>query len=455
MNLSGRGVQDLAIYRRSDGGNSQNTNLTQMITLPLTRMAIRLALASVLSNWLHAEVAGDFTYTLNEGAVTISGFPVSYGGSVVIPSVIEGSPVIRIGDSAFMDCADITDVTIPSSVTSIGKSAFRRCSMLSSVVMSAGLNRIESMAFHWSGVKSVNLPNTLTYLGASAFEDCESLESVTIPLSLTDIQNATFFNCIKLNGISLPASTKSIGASAFRQCYSLSGIRIPKGVALIGMAAFGDCISLRDIVIEKGVSTIGDEAFGECAAIETISIPESVRSIKPGAFRNCTRLSRAVFAGDAPSGFLMFENCSADFRVYYRDGKAGFSWPKWGSYPTQPIGAEIAIQQPTGTYLVDGKSNRSFGTRRLGSKANRRKFRITNIGTESLTGIAITKKGTHPRDFTVSSPKKSTLQPGETAVFDVRFSPKKTGSRTAKINIRSSDLNESTFSVLVSGSGIK
>ena len=72
-----------------------------------------------------------FTYTTNNGAITIAGY-TGAGGAVSIPSVIYGLPVVAIGDHAFQGTS-VTSVTIPEGVTNIGNYAFQGCAGLASV----------------------------------------------------------------------------------------------------------------------------------------------------------------------------------------------------------------------------------------------------------------------------------------------------------------------------------
>jgi hypothetical protein len=80
---------------------------------------------------------GDFTYTDNGMAITITDYPTTARGDVVIPTMILGKPVISIANSAFSYCSALTSVTIPSSVTSIGIGVFDQCSNLVSLTMVA------------------------------------------------------------------------------------------------------------------------------------------------------------------------------------------------------------------------------------------------------------------------------------------------------------------------------
>jgi hypothetical protein len=74
---------------------------------------------------------GDFTYTVSYGTVTITGYSCPLKPTeVVIPTTIDGMPVVIIRSSAFNNCRGLTSVTIPASVTSIGHGAFKGCKRL-------------------------------------------------------------------------------------------------------------------------------------------------------------------------------------------------------------------------------------------------------------------------------------------------------------------------------------
>ena len=78
----------------------------------------------------------------------------SYFGVVNIPEEVtymgRTRKVTSIGDRAFLDCYDLTSVTIPNSVTSIGNDAFYNC----------------------YGLTSITIPNSVTTIGDYAFYRC-------------------------------------------------------------------------------------------------------------------------------------------------------------------------------------------------------------------------------------------------------------------------------------------
>ena len=95
-----------------------------------------IALALVLPNMAFALQWGDFTYTESGGTITITEYACHAGGAV-IPSAIDGKPVLYIGPFAFSWCTGLTSVIIPDRVTSIGYRAFTYCSGLTIIVVDA------------------------------------------------------------------------------------------------------------------------------------------------------------------------------------------------------------------------------------------------------------------------------------------------------------------------------
>lgn len=116
---------------------------------------------------------------------------------------------------------------------------------------------------------------------------------------------------------------------------------------------------------------------------------------------------------------------------------------------------EIAVEQPVGTNLSDGSASISFGSVGLGSKSSDFTFTIKNTGAGNLTGLAITKNGANPVDFTVtSSPVAPVAGPSGTTVFTVQFAPVAAGSRSAVIHIASNDSDENPFDINLTGTGL-
>ena len=113
-----------------------------------------------------AAKADDFTYTLRDGAATITGYS-GPGGAVTIPSTMEGRAVASIGLAAFEGCNTLTSVTIPDSVTSIGGKAFFDCPRLTGVYFGGNAPILGSGVFDGDGSATIYYSPGTTGWGAT------------------------------------------------------------------------------------------------------------------------------------------------------------------------------------------------------------------------------------------------------------------------------------------------
>jgi subtilase family serine protease len=295
----------------------------------------------------------DFSYTTNNGTITITAY-TGAGGALTIPSSITGLTVASIGDSAFQGNTNLTSVTIPNGVTSIGQFAFYQCSILTNVnipssVISIGdyafdycykledfvvdnsnsaysspegilFNKNQTVLVQFPAGRGGNyiIPDSVTDVGAGAFLYCTSLLSVTIPNSVTTIGAYGFDNCSSLVSVVIPDSVTSIGDYAFTFCTNLINVEIGNGVTSLGQEAFFYCSSLTTVAIGNSVNSIGSSAFGSCFSLPCITLPNSVIDIGDYAFSGCLKMSNAIIgSGVVTIGDGAFINCSDLTEIYF------------------------------------------------------------------------------------------------------------------------------------------
>ena len=240
-----------------------------------------------------AAVQAQFTYTTNNGTITLTGY-TGAGGAVLISNF-----VTSIGDGAFENCTTVTSVTIPDSVTNIGDSAFSQTGM-TSVVIPSSVTCIGEYEFANSySLTSAIIPGSVTSIPEGAFDQCTSLTNATIPASTTNIGDYAFFST-SLTSVTIPEGIPSIGDSAFSECYRLTNITIPSSVTKIGNGAFWLCENLTRVAIPDSITSIGAQAFYECSALTSVAIPASVTTIGPGAFGECSKLTAITVDADNP-----------------------------------------------------------------------------------------------------------------------------------------------------------
>ena len=162
------------------------------------------ATGSILANNLTSgDWSGNFKFVIRtnqigNGTAITSENLATYGiktvGDVVIPEYVTDDDNTRhavtgIGDYAFLDCNEMTSVTIADSVTEIGTGAFVNCSKLSRAAV----------------------PNSVRSIGNSAFDGCISLSSISYNGNEYDLSNIE--PAFVENGV-------SVGSHVFEHSYN-------------------------------------------------------------------------------------------------------------------------------------------------------------------------------------------------------------------------------------------
>lgn len=222
-----------------------------------------------------------------------------------------GKVLKKIGESAFRNCENLTEIVLPDGLKEIGKEAFHQCKKLESVIFPKTLKSIGEEAFSGCvNLKNVVFPDSITDIECRAFENCKRLESVILPQKLSGLRLEAFKCCKNLKDIVIPDSVKAIEFGAFKFCDNLQGIIIPNSVERIGKEAFSNCEKLSSIHFGKGLEKIEKEAFAYCTNLKEIVFSDSLRSIGEGAFRN-TGIEQLHFGeGLVKIEKKAFESCS-------------------------------------------------------------------------------------------------------------------------------------------------
>lgn len=261
-----------------------------------------------------AEQFGLFTYEVFGNAISITDYPDTATGAVVIPDTIDNKPVTVIDVGAFNAVVGMTSVVIPSTVTTIGSDAFALCTGLTSVTFTG--------------------PSSVTSIGSTAFLGCSALTGITIPNGVTAIEDATFVGCSSLTSLEIPPSVEIIGESTFDNCDSLVSVSLPEGMTSLGVFAFFDCDALTSIHLPASLTNMGRSSFQDCDLLESV-----------------------FFTGKAPTmGDTVFDSpaINSELRIYFFNGKSGFSAPLWTPIETQPgyVSVNMGPENPLSPWLI-------------------------------------------------------------------------------------------------------
>lgn len=145
--------------------------------------------------------------------------------------------------------------------------------------------------------------------------------------------------------------------------------------------------------------------------------------------------------------------------TYYLVARSGGGYGNAGQYTirgTLPAGGSSSTRSPEISIRMQGIELRdtsaiSFGTATIGTSITRT-FTVANRGTGTLSLSPLSTAG-WPRGFSlVSNLGRTSLAPGQSTTFSVRFHPSLAGSASGQITLRSSDANEAAFEMRLSAS---
>ncbi len=203
-----------------------------------------------------------------------------HGYGAHLKSLKLGKYTKTIGNSAFYDTENLTELNLPDTLVSIGDDVF------------AGSN-----------ITKLVLPDSLESIGERTFGWCEKLTSITWPNNnaFTEIPFRAFASCTSLPDAafaSLPPWVTTIGEEAFSDC-GFTKLAIPATITSIGAGAFAGGEKLKSLTFEDGSKalTIGENAFTACTGLSgtTIILPKRVDT-----------LSRLAFAGVADGEYKYY-----------------------------------------------------------------------------------------------------------------------------------------------------
>ncbi len=242
-----------------------------------------------------------------------------------------------IASSAFIDCTNISTLTIASGINRIGASAFEGCTSITSVTLNSGLSEISASTFkNCTSLEDVTLPDTVRMVGNYAFDGCVKVSNLdlskltsigdyafrntliptpTFSPSITNIGAYAFYGCSEIDSVELNTNTgvtTTIKQFAFANCPNITSVVLSKGSFMESNVFTGDtnvevlhtrgeygldslfgeskdavAKKITEIEILEGTTAIEAKAFAGCLSVTTIIIPETVTKIGNEAFMEC------------------------------------------------------------------------------------------------------------------------------------------------------------------------
>jgi|GEM_PF-2534333 len=291
----------------------------------------------------------DFTYIVQDNEAIITSCKNTALTDIVIPSEIEGVPVVGVSaifDDNYYAQTSVKSVTFPDSVRFIDEKVFafdsaynsrtvktitfgkgislitakmlEYCPSLESVIISDDNPYYSSTGYLVKSketgkpvayIRGGNNENTVTEDGVTYLADksavikCDSEKAgdYVMPESVEFIASGAFANCKKLESVKLSSGVTEITYMAFSGCSSLKSIELPDSVISIGDRSF-ESSGLESLDLPSGLETIGVMAF-YAVPIKSLALPNSVAVIKESAFGRCSSLETVTTFGSAKDSY--------------------------------------------------------------------------------------------------------------------------------------------------------
>ena len=302
----------------------------ETITLPARMAEVDLVLFDECPGLksLNVEEGGD-VYGSKDGMLTngdvdtIIYTPITITGDITIPVGITA-----IGEGAFANRAGITSVTVSNKVTEIGKGAF------------AGSNYIKNVTF--IGGRNTNLViGESAFENCASLTDVSFISitrAAAMDVGTVTIGNAAFKGCSKLANVDYVATANvvAIGDSAFENCTALTKIVIPANAATIGSSAFAGCSKATSVEFAEGAPGMtpveyqfGDSVFAGCATIKTVNLPATVTKFPASGFVGCDSIIEITVDKNNPALFaedgVLYNKAQTEVMYYPKAKEVDFT----------------------------------------------------------------------------------------------------------------------------------
>lgn len=354
-----------------------------------------------------------------------------------------------IGDYAFANLKNVAEIVLSPEVTSIGYKAFLNCANLEDLTMPLlyvnyntmqdarnscqgyyyGLPgsvddyhddyngktfrlHINGGGIYYGAGNDKNWEHVGTILGKGfggrIFQLCKGIGEVTID-NITVIPQFAFKECTNLKKVTIGGAVQNIMAGAFVDS-GIEEIVIPDSVKEIGeywLAEWSDgatfryfgystssgnvflnCQNLKRVVIGNGVENIPAYMFADCTSLEEVTIGENVRFVDNRAFYNCNDTFKVinhsthkewVISGPVSERFMnqLMASENAPQKVYY--GYEEFVDKRVDGFTEAQIRDwHIVFYSPTDPYAEGGgNSNLEYWYHEDGAKWYENRYTVT------------------------------------------------------------------------------
>ena len=358
-------------------------------------------------------------------------FDIALTGTGTVPEIVIEQPVNSpLADGAgTVDFGDVTATENSAKTFTIRNTG---AGTLSGLALSVdGSNASEFMA---SGLSATSLASNATATFLVTFTpDAAGNRSAAIHVTSNDSDESPYDIALTGNGLDAEISVEE-----------------PVNVGLI------DGVSIIDFdETNVGVAVTKTFTIRNVGTEDLTDLVATFSGTNSGDFATAAFGSTTVAAGDSTTVDITFTPLAegartATLEIASNDRDEN---PFQISLTGNGTAPEIAVEHPVNTDLTDGVASIDFGNGNV-TQSIVKSFTIRNSGDGPLSGIALQVTGDQQSDFVANNLSSNSVAVGETATFDVTFTPTSSGVRNAAIEITSNDADENPFDIALTGTGL-
>lgn len=260
--------------------------------------------------------------------------------------------------------------------------------------------------------------------------------SATLTISSNDADEGAFVIPLAGTGLAVPAPEIVVGEN---------------GIELVAGGSSRDFGS----VLPGGVSPEVTLTIRNTGSAELTSIATSLAGSHPGDFQVSSPAS-SLAAGDSTTITVRFVPTTVGARTAVLSIASNDADENPFEIGLAGIGLavpEIKVAGPEGEPLESDQSSLDFGAVAAQTGSRTLPITIRNTGTGTLSGISAGISGGQSSEFTVASQPPAELAPGAEATISIIFRPAAGSTRFTSLQIDSSDPDEGSFTIWLTGFG--
>ena len=255
-----------------------------------------------------------------------------FQGNSKITKAIIGKNVVSIGDYAFDNCYNMTEVVFDGGISAmtIGNAAFRNCTKLTAVTLPTSTSAIGASAFENTGLTAFTIPSGVSVLYNNVLKNTK-ITTIHIHANVEAIGDGAFANSL-LETITFASGSKPLMLGTLDNADSKNGVfygtkiatfDVPDRVTLLGAHLFNGQTSLKTLNISSNsqLIIIGEYAFANCSGLTVATLGPKVETIEACAFYGSKITSITIPTSVTTLAYRAFYNAPLSTVTFELGGK--------------------------------------------------------------------------------------------------------------------------------------